>query len=43
MEGNREKFVQALIIDGAVESVQQAYELADDLLAVQAQYLPQFG
>ncbi len=43
LEGSREKFVQALILDGAVESVQQAYALADDLLAVQAQYLPQFG
>lgn len=43
LEGSRDKFVQALIIDGAVESVQQAYELADDLLAVQAQYLPQFS
>jgi len=42
LEGSREKFVQALLIDGSVDSLQQAEKLADELLAAQAQYLPQF-
>ncbi len=42
LEGSREKFVQALLIDGAVRSVETAYRLADDLLAAQKEYLPQF-
>jgi alpha-galactosidase/6-phospho-beta-glucosidase family protein len=29
-------------LDGAVESLERATKLADDLLAAQAQYLPQF-
>ena len=43
LEGSREKFIQALILDGAVDSIETAANLADDLLAAQAQYLPQFG
>ncbi len=43
LEGDRSKFVQALIIDGAVDSVKQAEALADDLLKAQKQYLPQFS
>lgn len=40
--GSREKFIAALILDGAVESIEQAAALADELLAAQAEYLPQF-
>lgn len=43
LEGNREKFVQALLLDGAVKSIETAYKLADELLAAQKDYLPQFG
>lgn len=42
LEGSREKFVQALLIDGAVKSIETAYKLADELLAAQKDYLPQF-
>lgn len=42
LEGSREKVVQALLIDGAVRSVETAYRLSDDLLAAQKEYLPQF-
>jgi len=42
LEGSKEKFVQALLIDGAVDSVDMARQLADDLLAAQAEYLPAF-
>lgn len=43
LEGNRDKFVQALIIDGAVDSVKTARALADELIAAQAEHLPQFA
>jgi len=43
LEGSREKFIQALILDGAVDSIETATALADDLLAAHAAYLPQFG
>ena len=42
LEGSREGFIQALLIDGAVDSIEQATKLGDELLAAQAQYLPQF-
>jgi len=42
LEGSRDKFIQALILDGAVDSVKTAIQLADELLAAQAEYLPQF-
>lgn len=42
LEGSREKFVQALLLDGAVGSLETAYRLADELLAAQKEYLPQF-
>lgn len=42
LEGSREKFIQALVLDGAAGSLEKATALADELLAVQAQYLPQF-
>ena len=40
LEGSREKFIQALILDGATDSLEQATALADELLAAQAPYLP---
>jgi alpha-galactosidase len=42
IEGSRDKFVQALLLDGAVTSVKTARDLADELLAAHAEYLPQF-
>ncbi len=42
LEGSRDKFVQALLIDGAVTSIETAYRLADELLAAQKEYLPRF-
>ncbi len=39
LERSREKFIQALVLDGAVNSFQQAATLADELLAVQQPYL----
>jgi alpha-galactosidase len=42
LTGDRKKFAQALLIDGAVDSIDVAYQLADELLAVHAPYLPQF-
>jgi alpha-galactosidase len=43
LQGNRQKFVQALLLDGAVDSPTDAGRLADDLLKAQAEYLPQFA
>jgi len=40
LEGSRDKFIQALILDGSVNSVEQATSLADNLLAAQARHLP---
>ncbi|MFH0937708.1 MAG: hypothetical protein V1899_00250 [Planctomycetota bacterium] len=42
LEGSRDKFVQALVIDGWVNSIETASKLADELLAAQAAFLPQF-
>lgn len=42
LEASREKFIQALVLDGSAGSLAQANALADDLLAAQAQWLPQF-
>ena len=42
LEGSRDKFIQALVLDGAVDSYETAVTLADDLLKAQADYLPQF-
>jgi alpha-galactosidase len=39
LERSREKFVQSLVLDGAVSSIDQAAALADDLLAAHAQFL----
>ncbi len=43
LQGSREKFVQALLLDGAMNSLEDAERMADDLLKAQAEYLPQFG
>jgi alpha-galactosidase/6-phospho-beta-glucosidase family protein len=42
LEGSRAKFIQALLLDGAVSSVEMAARLADELLAAQSEFLPQF-
>jgi alpha-galactosidase len=42
LEGSRAKFIQALLLDGAVRSLDTAEQLADDLLTTHAAYLPQF-
>lgn len=42
LEGSKEKFVQALIIDGSVTSIETSQKLANELLAEHAAYLPQF-
>jgi alpha-galactosidase/6-phospho-beta-glucosidase family protein len=39
LERSRDKFIQALILDGAVQSPDKAVALADDLLQAQAAYL----
>jgi alpha-galactosidase len=40
LERSRDKFIQALVLDGAVSSLDGAVALADDLLAAQAAHLP---
>lgn len=42
LEGSADKFVQALLLDGSVGSVDMARRLAADLLHAQREYLPQF-
>ncbi len=42
IEGSREKFIQALVLDGSISNIDQTVALADDLLQAQAAYLPQF-
>ena len=42
LEGSRDKLIQALVLDGAVTSLEAAARLAAELLAAQAAYLPQF-
>jgi alpha-galactosidase len=39
LESSRDKFIQALILDGAVGSMDMAAKLADELLTAQAEYL----
>ncbi len=43
VEGDRDKVVQALILDGAVDSIETAGLLADDLIAAHAEHLPRFS
>ena len=40
LEGSREKFVQALVLDGSVESLEQARKMGDELLEAQKEHLP---
>jgi alpha-galactosidase len=40
LEGSREKFIQALVLDGATGSLATATAMADELLAAQKAYLP---
>jgi alpha-galactosidase len=40
LEGSRAKFIQALVLDGSVSSLEQATALADELLAAHADQLP---
>jgi len=42
LEGSRDKFIQAIVLDGYIESFDMATKLADELLSAQADYLPQF-
>lgn len=43
LAGSREMFIQALILDGAVSSPDVVVDLADELIAAQAAYLPDFS
>jgi len=43
IERSRRKFIQALVLDGACDSLETATRLADELLAAQAPYLPPMG
>ena len=43
MEGNRGKFIQALILDGAVQSPDTALRLAEELILAHSAYLPKFN
>jgi len=43
LDGSRDKFIQALVLDGAVDSLETATSLADELLAAHAGFLPQFS
>ena len=40
LEGSRERLIQALVLDGAVGSIDTVVALADEPLAAQAEYLP---
>lgn len=42
LEGSREKFIAAIILDGGAENPDQAVALANDLLEAQSAYLPAF-
>jgi len=43
LECSRDKFVQALVVDGSVSSLDTAERLADDLVEAQREYLPGFS
>lgn len=42
LEGDRDKFIQALLLDGSVKTIDTAAKMADELLAAHSEYLPQF-
>ena len=43
LEASRDKFIQALLLDGSVRSPETAEQLAAELLAAHAHHLPQFA
>jgi len=43
LEGSREKFIQALVLDGSVESIDQAQKMGDELLEAQKEHLGWWG
>ena len=43
LEGSREKFIQALVLDGSVDSIDQAQKMGDELLAAQKEHLGWWG
>jgi alpha-galactosidase len=43
LRGNRDQFIQALVLDGSVSSLEVAIQLADALLQAQQEHLPQFA
>lgn len=43
LEGSRDKFIQALVLDGSVTSIDMAAKMADEFLEAQKEYLPQFS
>jgi alpha-galactosidase len=43
LEGSRQKFIQALILDGAVNSPDAAVRLAEDLITAHKAYLPKMS
>ncbi len=43
LQGDREKFIWSLVLDGAVDSLEQAGLLADEFLKAHAEFLPQFN
>ena len=42
MEGSREKYIQALLVDGTVRSPDIAMKLVNELVSAQITYLPEF-
>jgi len=42
LEGSRDKFIQALLLDGSVKTIDTASKMADEFLEVHSEYLPQF-
>jgi alpha-galactosidase/6-phospho-beta-glucosidase family protein len=42
LERNRDKFIQALFLDGSLKGIDTAVRLADDLLAAHRKYLGAF-
>ena len=43
LEGSRQKFVQALVLDGSINDLDVAEKMADELLVAHAEYLPHFA
>lgn len=43
IEGSRDKFIQALALDGAADSLDTACRMADELIEAQKEFLPRFN